>query len=54
VQSFARLVENGVVALNMKADSELPTSASLVLDHVKSYFYNESPDEVFNPSISLQ
>jgi len=44
-KSFARLVENGVVVLNMEADSELPTSASLVLDHVKSYLYNESPDE---------
>ena len=42
-----------VVVLNMKADSELPTFSSLVLDHVKSYIYNESPDKVFKPSISL-
>jgi len=52
-KTFPRLVENGVVALNMKADSELPTSASLVLDHVKSYFYNESPDEDANLALSL-
>ena len=52
IHSMLRLVEN-VVVLNIKADSELPTFASLVLDHVKSYLYNESPDKVFKPSISL-
>ena len=53
IHGMLRIMEN-VVVLNMKADSELPTSASLVLDHVKSYLYNdESPDKVFKPSISL-
>ena len=52
IHGMLRLVEN-VLVLNMKGDSELPTSASLVLDHVKSYLYNESPDKVFKPSISL-
>ena len=40
------MVEKGVVVLNMKEDSELLTSASLVLDNVKSYLYNESPKEL--------
>ena len=52
IHNVLRLVEN-VVVLNMKEVSELLTSASLVLDHVKSYLYNESPDKVFKPSISL-
>ena len=43
---FSRVVEKGVVVLNMKEDSELLTSASLVLDHVKSYLYNKSPEEL--------
>lgn len=52
-KTFPRLVENGVVVLNIKEDSDLPTSASLVLDHVKSYLYNESPDEDANLAESL-
>jgi pimeloyl-ACP methyl ester carboxylesterase len=52
-KTFPRLVENGVVILNMKAGSDLPTSASLVLDHVKPYLYNESPDEDANLAQSL-
>ena len=37
-----RLVERGVVVQNMKVDIELPPSYSLVLDHVKSFLYNEA------------
>eukprot|EP00253_Pinus_taeda_P002469 PITA_02469 len=44
-KNFARLVGNGVIVLNREADSEQPTSASLAIDHVKSYLYNKSPDE---------
>lgn len=52
-KTFPRLVENGVVILNMKANLELPASASLVLDHVKSYLYNESPEEDVNLARSV-
>nr|ABK21544.1 unknown [Picea sitchensis] len=52
-KTFPRLVENGVVVPNMEADSELPISASLALDHVKSYLYNKSPVEDANLAESL-
>lgn len=52
-KTFSRLVEKGVVVLNMNEDSELPTSASLVLDHLKSYLYNESPEEDANLARSV-
>eukprot|EP00253_Pinus_taeda_P006561 PITA_06561 len=52
-KSFARLVENGVIVLNRESDSEQPTSASLALHHVKSYLYNNSPDEDASLALSL-
>ncbi|KAH9309554.1 hypothetical protein KI387_037465, partial [Taxus chinensis] len=43
---FPRLVANGVVEVNYgKGDSDIPTSASVVMDHAKHYLYNESPEE---------
>ncbi|GLJ37809.1 hypothetical protein SUGI_0768740 [Cryptomeria japonica] len=51
---FPRLVASGLVALNYgKGDSEMPTSASLVLNHIKSFFYTESPEEDINLAASL-
>eukprot|EP01018_Ginkgo_biloba_P000625 Gb_14833 [translate_table: standard] len=53
-QVFPRLMRNGVFQLNYgKGVSEQPTSASLVLDHVKSYLYNESPEQDVNLAQSL-
>ncbi|KAH9309555.1 hypothetical protein KI387_037466, partial [Taxus chinensis] len=51
---FPRLVADGVVELNYgKGNSEMPTSASIVMDHAKPYLYNESPEEDTNLAVSL-
>lgn len=45
-ETFPRLVSNGVVSLNYKEAAQQPISASFNLDLLRSYLYNESPEEV--------